>query len=79
MPTLTTNSAGELLHCGELLYWFDCPECAPAWCFGARCVTCDYAMPTDCNEPGGVACGPWGGLCNCLKRGDEWKKLTNRG
>jgi hypothetical protein len=47
---LVTNSAGELMHCGDLLEWFGCPECSPVWCFGARCVSCNYELPTDCKE-----------------------------
>jgi hypothetical protein len=46
---LATNSAGELLHCGSLLDWYDCPDCMDG-CFGAHCAICDYILPYDCKE-----------------------------
>lgn len=50
VSSVATNSAGELLHCGQLLDWYDCPDCLDGWCFGAHCAECDYILPYDCKE-----------------------------
>jgi len=50
MSKLTTTSAGELMHCEELLFWIDCPNCPAGSCFGARCLECSFFIPYDCQN-----------------------------